>query len=212
MEPSPELAEQIFPPLEHWVPRFANRAAKKTWAEGGLDEDDVTGQRYCTLLTSSRSIFLQDMAVLQPDFPSLPFFSMDIFDTPAWAAFSSTVRAAHTENSLPRSLLLERALPDLSSTILASSNALRGGQGAIVEQVREVSRQLQGGEDQLNNTLAIILSNQARILSRQERLQSALSGPMTFQFGSAASEVKHLISRSRFFETDKVTGDRWPSV
>jgi hypothetical protein len=65
--PPPELLQKIWPWVQEWEERFCKRSSRKTWEEGGLDEDDVAGQGFLALLRHLR-------VVLQPDYADLPFF------------------------------------------------------------------------------------------------------------------------------------------
>src|SRR5271163_1273752 len=43
-QPPPGLLKQIWPWIEEWEERFAQRSRRKKWEAGGLDEDDIAGQ------------------------------------------------------------------------------------------------------------------------------------------------------------------------
>ncbi len=64
-----------------------------------------------------RIVLLQDLAVLQPRFPSLPFFSYAPFYGHEWEGFARTVQASIEETTEPPSLLLQRALPEIYSVM-----------------------------------------------------------------------------------------------
>jgi hypothetical protein len=64
---------------------------------------------------------LQDLAVLQPRYPALPFFAHAPFYGPDWDAFARGVQVDATANE-PQSVLLQRALLELSS-VLESTRA-----------------------------------------------------------------------------------------
>ena len=118
IEPPEALQREIYPFVEEWRRRFRARATrKKSWAQGGLDEDDQAGHGFLTLLKRLRVIILQDLAILQPDYPGLPFFSLPLFQRQEWVDFAAVVRAAHWGNEVPRSVLLERAVPELNAAI-----------------------------------------------------------------------------------------------
>ena len=53
-----------------------------------------------------RLVLLQDLAVLQPRYPSLPFFSHAPFYGPAWDDFALALRADMALGAEPQSLLL----------------------------------------------------------------------------------------------------------
>ena len=131
-------------------------------------------------------IFLQDMAVLQPDFPRLTFFNMPLFATTEWTEFSALVRTANAQDILPQSLLLQRALPEVNATLLSATSALRAGQNTIMEQGNRhhssLQRELRAGASETSSSLRLVTNNLARI----ERM---ISGPVTFQFGTATNPV-----------------------
>src|ERR1700721_467182 len=85
--PPPELLQKIWPWVEEWKERFRKRSSRKTWEEGGLDEDDIAGQGFLALLCHLRVVLLQDLAVLQPEYPNLPFFQHEIFSMPGWTSY-----------------------------------------------------------------------------------------------------------------------------
>jgi centromere DNA-binding complex CBF3 subunit-like protein len=118
IEPPEVLQREIYPFVEEWRRRFhARTTRKKSWAQGGLDDDDQAGLAFLTLLERLRVIVLQDLAILQPDYPGLPFFSLPLFQRQEWVDFAAVVRAAHWGNEVPRSVLLERAVPELNAAI-----------------------------------------------------------------------------------------------
>jgi hypothetical protein len=73
-EPPLLLQKQLWPWIEEWELRFEARASRKSWAQGGLDEDDLAADGFVKLMRRLRTVLLQDLAVLQPRYPSLPFF------------------------------------------------------------------------------------------------------------------------------------------
>jgi Centromere DNA-binding protein complex CBF3 subunit, domain 2 len=187
IEPPERLRLQLFPRLEEWQQRFAARAAKKSWGEGGLDRDDISAQAFCALLQLMRSVVLQDLAVLQPEFPQLPLFRLPLFHGEDWSQFALLVQAAHTENNLPRSLLVERALPEVSNALVTATNALRGGQSSILEQAAGHHQELRDGINQVAGTLRGGIHD---ITRNQNRLYELMSAPFTLQFGAGTSEVR----------------------
>jgi hypothetical protein len=70
-------------------------------------------------------VLLQDLAVLQPKFPKMRLFGHRLFETPKWAEFAAVVQAAeaaHVEE--PRSVLLSRALPEISGALYGTRDAM----------------------------------------------------------------------------------------
>jgi len=53
-----------------------------------------------------RIVLLQDLAVLQPQFPFLPFFFYPSFYSEEWETFARTAQASITDITEPPSLLL----------------------------------------------------------------------------------------------------------
>ena len=64
-----------------------------------------------------RIVLLQNLAVLQPQYLFLPFFSYPPFYGKKWEEFARTVRANITDTAEPPSLLLQRTLPELCGLI-----------------------------------------------------------------------------------------------
>ncbi|KAM7186580.1 Transcriptional activator of glycolytic enzymes domain containing protein [Rhypophila sp. PSN 637] len=114
-EPPAALQRQLWPWIEAWEQRFEARARRKRWSEGGLDDDDLAGDGFLKLLRRLRVVLLQDLAALQPQFPTLPFFSYAPFRGPDWAAFAKSVQASVDDAEEPASLLVKRVLPELYS-------------------------------------------------------------------------------------------------
>ena len=74
------------------------------------------------------------MAVLQPQFPALPFFSYAPFGSSDWAAFAKSVQASVDEEE-PASLLVKRVLPELYSLVESTRSA-------ILHNTHQLNRQL----------------------------------------------------------------------
>jgi hypothetical protein len=126
-EPPALLLLQIWPWVEAWEARFnARHSAKKaTWEQGGLGDDDFGGKSFLRLLKHLRRVLLQDLAVLQPKFPKMRLFGHRLFEMPEWAEFVAIVQAAeaaHAEE--PQSVLLSRALPEISNSLHRTRDAV----------------------------------------------------------------------------------------
>lgn len=65
LEPPSSLAKQIFPWVEQWEQRVLLFKQKKSWDEGGLDQEDKALEGFLGLLKYLRAVLLQDIAVLQ---------------------------------------------------------------------------------------------------------------------------------------------------
>ena len=123
-EPPYRLQKQLWPWIEEWEARFEARACRQTWDQGGLDEDDLAADGFLKLIRRLRLVLLQDLAVLQPRYPALPFFAYALFCGPEWDEFAAAVQADAVAGAEPQSLLLQRALPELSSVLESSREAV----------------------------------------------------------------------------------------
>ncbi len=122
-DPPYVLQKQLWPWIEEWEARFDARARRQRWAQGGLDDDHLAADGFVKLLRRLRIILLQDLAILQPRYPSLPFFNYAPFYGPDWDEFALVARS-HTAAGEPPSLLLQRALPEISATLQSSRDAI----------------------------------------------------------------------------------------
>jgi len=69
---------------------------------------------------------LQDLAVLQPQFPALSLFSHSVFSSSVWTDFAACVCLKHEQSHEPQSVLLTRAFPELSSALYTTHSSLAG--------------------------------------------------------------------------------------
>jgi len=145
-EPPAALQSQLWPWIEEWELRFEARARRCQWAQGGLDDDDLAGDGFLKLMRRLRIVLLQDLAVLQPQFPSLPFFSYAPFHGNEWEAFARAVQAGTTDTVEPPSLLLQRALPELYSLIESTRST-------ILHSSQQIASQLANQENKLLEAL-----------------------------------------------------------
>ena len=153
-DPPTALQTQIWPWIEEWEPRFEARARRCQWAQGGLDEDDLAGDGFLKLMKRLRIVLLQDLAVLQPQFPSLPFFSYPPFYGEEWETFARTAQASITDTAEPPSLLLQRALPDLCGLIENTRSAILHASQQIANQMaNQLANQLAAQEGKILDTL-----------------------------------------------------------
>jgi hypothetical protein len=84
LNPPQSLLVQVWPWIEGWRERFSARAQRKTWAEGGLDDDDTAAEGFLNLLAHLRVVLLQDLAILQPSKCSVLVFTYcALIDLPA---------------------------------------------------------------------------------------------------------------------------------
>ena len=105
-EPPYGLQKQLWPWIEEWEARFEARACRQTWDQGGLDEDDLAADGFLKLIRRLCLVLLQDLAVLQPRYPALPFFAYAPFCGPEWDEFAAAVQADAVAGAEPQSLLL----------------------------------------------------------------------------------------------------------
>jgi hypothetical protein len=174
--PPPELLQKIWPWVEEWEERFRKRSSRKTWEEGGLDEDDVAGQGFLTLLRHLRVVLLQDLAVLQPDYPDLPFFQHEVFSMPSWIPYSEVVRAAVLDPEYSRSLLLEQVVPEVSHAVYNTRDSLH-----------QQALHLHAALNVQLSTLVRQMNNVAAIATSFSNLASGGQLPLTIQFGAPPS-------------------------
>jgi len=148
-EPPYALQKQVWPWIEAWEPRFEARARRCSWAEGGLDEDDLAADGFLKLLRHLRVVLLQDLAVLQPRYPALLFYAYAPFCGPEWDDFARLVQADAAGASEPQSLLLQRALPELSSVLQSSREAILQNSQRLAARLEEKVQGLQASLDAL---------------------------------------------------------------
>lgn len=155
-EPPAILRKQLWPWIEEWEPRLEARARGRGWAEGGLDEDDPAADGFLGLMRRLRTVLLQDLAVLEPRYPALPCFAHALFRGPEWDAFARLVRAGATGAKEPQSLLLQRALPELSSV-------LENSREAALQSVQKLAGQLKNQLRDIQSSLDALLQGQVPI-------------------------------------------------
>jgi hypothetical protein len=122
-DPPAVLQRQLWLWIKEWELCFEAHTHRLSWAQGGLDEDDLAADGFLKLMRRLCTVLLQDLAVLQPRYPSLPFYAHAPFVGPEWEAFALLVQADGAASAL-QSLLLQRALPELSSVLESTREAL----------------------------------------------------------------------------------------
>ncbi|KAM4061819.1 centromere DNA-binding protein complex CBF3 subunit, domain 2 domain-containing protein [Hirsutella rhossiliensis] len=125
-EPPYVLQKQLWPWIEEWEPRFEARARRQCWAEGGLDDDDLAADGFLKLMRRLRIVLLQDLAVLQLRYPSLPFFAYAPFGGPEWDEFAVAVRSTAVGAMEPNSQRLAIRLE-------ARLDGIQGGLDALLQ-------------------------------------------------------------------------------
>jgi hypothetical protein len=148
-DPPYALQKQLWPWIEEWEPRFEARARRCNWQQGGLDEDDLAADGFLKLVRRLRVVLLQDLAVLQPRYPGLPFFAHAPFYGPDWDEYALLVQADAIGASEPHSLLLQRALPELSGVLQSSREALLQNSQRLAARLEGKLQAVQGSLDAL---------------------------------------------------------------
>lgn len=129
LEPPESLQLQIFPEVEYWLGRHEKHRKSKGKCgikDGGVAQTDYAGVYFLQMLQTLRVTLLQDMAIVQPDYPDLPGFNQAPFNTQEWLDWSAMLRAgaANTSELVPRSILLEQSLPEISHSLTAHTSAI----------------------------------------------------------------------------------------
>jgi hypothetical protein len=163
IRPPASLQAQIWPWIEDWAPRFYRRSKRLTWAQGGLDEDDMAGNSFITLMTHLRTVLLQDLAVLEPQFPGLPFFQTRPFYGPEWNRYASEVRANVEEATEPASQLVQRALPEMCRIINSWQGRLLNGQQQLLSQVKGHEKRFDSIESSNTRFYRLVVKNLANL-------------------------------------------------
>jgi hypothetical protein len=161
-DPPVMLQRQLWPWIEEWEPRFEARARRLSWAQGGLDEDDLAADGFLKLMRRLRIVLLQDLAVLQPRYPSLPFYAHAPFTGPDWDAFALLVQADGAA-SAPQSLLLQRALPELSSVLESTREAVLHNSTRLANRLEVRLEGLQGQLVGVQGSLSSLLQGQVPV-------------------------------------------------
>ena len=140
LEPPQELQLQVFPLVEMWLEQHEGFRRNRT-GEWMVSETDFAAVAFLRMLQHLWVVLLQDLAVLQPDFPSLPAFKQPLFASNEWLDWSARLRAGTTATSelVPRSLLMEQAAPEIAGSLhagleLVGSALLRVGEGQAAHQ------------------------------------------------------------------------------
>src|SRR5271154_5008364 len=108
--PPPALAAKLWP----WVD-----AAVADYAAGGVPNPDLAGKEFLSLLQRLRYVFLQDAALLQPQFPHLRLWRHAVFKDPAWPPFAERVRAAEAVQEGPAHVAIRGVVPIVADAMSA---------------------------------------------------------------------------------------------
>ena len=121
--PPPALAAKLWP----WVD-----AAVADYAAGGVPNPDLAGKEFLSLLRRLRYVFLQDAALLQPQFPRSRLWRLALFTDPTWPPFAERVRAAEAVQEDPAHVAIRGVVPIVADAMSAVGNRLSVGQDRLL--------------------------------------------------------------------------------
>lgn len=154
VQPPPALKSKIWPWVDSWLARYdASIASGRSFADGGLDDCDLSGKQLLDLLDWLREILLQDAAVLQHQFPLFPLWQHPVFCDPDWRRFADEVLVAHNTAEEPINMRIRKVLPDLEETVRSTREAVLS---RVDLHSAKVNRTLQEGLSRVNESLNIL--------------------------------------------------------
>jgi hypothetical protein len=121
--PPPALAAKLWP----WVD-----AAVADYEAGGVPNPDLAGKEFLFLLRRLRYVFLQDAALLQPQFPRSRLWGLALFKDPTWPPFAERVRAAEAVQEDPAHVAIRGVVPIVADAMSAVGNRLAVGQDRLL--------------------------------------------------------------------------------
>ena len=125
VKPPRALKRKVWPWVDSWLARYnASIVSGRSFADGGLDDCDLSGKALLDLLDWLRETMLQDAAVLQQQFPLFPLWQHPIFCDPAWRPFADEVLIAHNTAEEPMDMRIRKVLPDLEETVRSTREAV----------------------------------------------------------------------------------------
>ncbi|KAE8241896.1 hypothetical protein A4X13_0g7214 [Tilletia indica] len=138
VQPSVQLQQQIFPHLEAEEIKVQQRHK-----DGG--ETDNAALNFFSMLKWLRVVLLQDSVLLQPLFPDLPIWRHAPFTSPAFSAFSDTLKNAISATPSPFEVTIASLVPQLGNALGAvqatlSQLTLKTATGSAMEQQAEMTR------------------------------------------------------------------------
>jgi len=148
-EPPQSIQQQLWPWLDHWQTRFELRAQGLNYQQGGLNHDDLAAVGFLKLLRWLRIVLPQDLAVLQPSFPSLPFYRHAPFYGDVWDAYALKVRS-QAEEADPAGFELRRWQPQLVNFLQNQLDSVRQSIAGVHLQVKDLSSYAHGFADVFN--------------------------------------------------------------
>jgi hypothetical protein len=175
IDPPANLQAKIWPWIEDWTDRFKARAQRLTWAQGGLNDDDIAGDSFIKLMAYLRVVLLQDLAVLEPRFPSLPFFQYPPFYGPEWDQYANEVRINVEEALEPASQLVQRALPEMCNIISTWQNRLLNSQQRIMSHVKGHDKRFDYLESQNAKLFTLAIKNAVNVLQEAASMSNEVA-------------------------------------
>lgn len=91
------LESTVFPWADTWWKRYVKAFGpqRASFAEGGIDDPDISGKSFLEVVLFLRRVLLQDCAVLQRDYPNHPLWVAPVFSHFQWRDYADAVLAAH---------------------------------------------------------------------------------------------------------------------
>ena len=157
-EHSPDLAlqRQVWP----WVDDAL--AAYK----GGLFPDaDKAGKKVLEMLLRLRCVFLQDAALLQPQFPELSLWRHQVFRDPLWPPFAAKIRELEAVEKELLHVAIHGVLPLVADSVDGVSNKV-GGVAIKQDRTLNAVERLLSGQSQLTTTLSALPAANAQEIAR----------------------------------------------
>lgn len=137
--PSDSIRRQLWPEVDGWLERTERkrRGVAPSYAEGGLDQQDLSTSSFLHTLVELRDIFLQDAAVLQVKYPQSPLFQHPLFDTAEFKAFAAKVVEVDSVKETPLSIQITTAVPAIAEALRDTRDHIRVEVKAMGTELRE---------------------------------------------------------------------------
>ena len=134
--------------------------------KGGLFPDaDKAGKKVLEMLLRLRCVFLQDAALLQPQFPELSLWRHQVFRDPLWPAFAAKIRELKAVEKEPLHVAIHGVLPLVADFVDGVSNKVSG---VAIKQDRTLNavERLLSGQSQLTIILSALPAANAQEIAR----------------------------------------------
>ncbi|KAE8212281.1 hypothetical protein CF327_g4070 [Tilletia walkeri] len=151
LEPPQELARSLFP----WV-EAKEEDIKKRLLHGG--ESDAAALEFLAMLKFMRVVLLQDMAMLQENHPSFPFFSTAPFNTTAFFTFQTALKEKIRNTPTPFEMSLESLMPAVCHALASVRTAVEEIRMLISSATAELKAQVQAVENRAEERHAEVMS------------------------------------------------------